>query len=200
MSKRVKHEFSRYEFSREMLVSIGQMTHAVTSRMQIWSAGYKVRSITPLEREVALSRGAEFVGEAFVFTVAGGVVVWEYNKSKEKEMEKEMKRHNQVVEEAERLQAKLNALDARLVALEEVVKANSESIFHLGKKKYVEPKAKAIAIDDGRGKIDKTISDPPGIPAVSDKSPDGDETVQSESDGQGASNVPHIRRRWWCGT
>ncbi len=31
--------------------------------MTIWSAGYKVRSIQPLDKDAALSQGAEFVGE-----------------------------------------------------------------------------------------------------------------------------------------
>lgn len=147
MSKRIKHEFSRYEFSQNILVGVGQTTHYLTSRMTIWSAGYKVLSITPLERDVALSNGAEFIAESFVFLVAGGVLVYEYNKSKEKEKKLEQARHQQIVDESEKIQVKLNALNDRLVALEEVVKFNSDRILYLGKK-YVEPvKAKEVPID-----------------------------------------------------
>lgn len=80
MSKKVKLEFSRYETTQNILVAIGQSTHSLTSRMKIWSEGYVVRSIKPLDRETAMTGGSEFVGEAFLFSVAGGLVVWEYNK------------------------------------------------------------------------------------------------------------------------
>jgi len=118
MSKRIKHEFSRYEFTQNLLVGIGQGTHAITSRMTIWSAGYKVRSIHPLEREDALSRGAEFVGESFIFLVAGTVLVLEYNRNREKERLLEQARHQELVQETEKLIRKLTALDERLVLIE----------------------------------------------------------------------------------
>jgi len=63
MAKRVKKSFKQYKFSRNILVGVGQLTHIVTTRMTIWSAGYKVRSIQALEKEAALSQGADFVGE-----------------------------------------------------------------------------------------------------------------------------------------
>lgn len=91
MAKRVKHNFKKNEVSQNFLVNIGQLTHNVTTRMTIWSSGYKVRSIQPLEKEAALSAGADFIGEAFIFGVAGAIVVWEYDKSKKKDTDKELK-------------------------------------------------------------------------------------------------------------
>ena len=49
--------------TKNILIGIGQITHRATTRMTIWSAGYKVRNIQPLEMEKALSQGADFVGE-----------------------------------------------------------------------------------------------------------------------------------------
>lgn len=63
MSKRVKSSFKQYAFTKNILIGVGQMTHVANSRMTIWSAGYKVRNIQALEKEAALSQGADFIGE-----------------------------------------------------------------------------------------------------------------------------------------
>jgi len=124
LSKRIKTDFSRYQTTQNLLVGVGQLTHQVTSRMTIWSAGYKVRSIKPLEAEDAVKKGAEIIGESFVFLVAGGVVVVEYDSSSKKAKLKEEKRLLQMKKENDELDRKLNALDARLKALEKVVVKN----------------------------------------------------------------------------
>lgn len=120
MAKRVKHTFQQNAVTKNMLIGLGQASHIVTTRMTIWSAGYKVRSIQPLETDKALTQGADLIGEAFIFTVGGGLIIWEYNKSKEKDRLKEEK-------------AKLNAqmqkdelcnLKARMDVLEEAMKKN----------------------------------------------------------------------------
>ena len=72
-----------------MLIGIGQTLHLLMSQLTIWSAGYKVRSITPLEEEQALRTGAEFVGEGLILLVSGGWLVWEYSSFKDKERSKE---------------------------------------------------------------------------------------------------------------
>ena len=128
ISKRLKHDCSRYEFTQNLLVGIGRGTHAITSRMTIWSAGYKVRSINPLEREEALNRGAEFLSESFVFLVGGTVIVLEYNRNREKERVLEAARHNELVQETEKLQIKLNAVDERLAMLESMMKLERDSL------------------------------------------------------------------------
>lgn len=62
MSKQVKHSFTKNPYTQQLLISIGQVTHNMTTRMQIWSAGYKVKSIQSLETENAIKQGADFIG------------------------------------------------------------------------------------------------------------------------------------------
>lgn len=134
LSKRIKTSLSKNPTGKSLLIGIGQTTHNVTSRMQIWSAGYKVRKISPLEPEKALKDGAEFVGEGFIFLVGGYLVVWEYRRSAESARAKN-----------EKLQAKLNALDIRLKAVEDVVRKNKESILGLQiGARYEEPDSTAL--------------------------------------------------------
>jgi hypothetical protein len=156
LSKRIKHDFSRFEISKRFLIGIGQTSHTITSRMQIWSAGYKVRSITPLESEAALKSGAEFVGESFIFLVSGGLVVWEYNRSNESARNKEAQKVAKQKAEYVALQAKLHTLDVRLKAVENVVKQNSDSILGLRSPKYIEPSSnELVSIDDDEDEDEK---------------------------------------------
>ncbi len=128
--------------------------------MQIWSAGYQVRSIKPLEEEKALRDGAEFVGEAFVFIVSGTLVVWEYNRSAESTRRKEEQKRAEAKAERAALQAKLIALDARLKAVEYTVKHNSQSILGLGGSTYIEPEA-AKLVNIGDDEEDDEVSPKP---------------------------------------
>jgi hypothetical protein len=178
VSKRIKHEFSRYEITQRMLIGIGQTSHSITSRLTIWSAGYRVRSITPLENAKALSAGAELVGESFIVAVSGGWIVWEYNRGKEKERAKEEKVQANAKKARDDLQAKLNSLDVRLKALETVVKTNSRSILNMGEK-YVPPPSKDIV------PIDPELSS-------------NDETKAStESDAQTEGKDQVSKNSWW---
>jgi hypothetical protein len=178
VSKRIKHEFSRYEITQRMLIGIGQTSHSITSRLTIWSAGYRVRSITPLENSKALSAGAEFVGESFIVMVSGGWIVWEYNRGKDKDRAKEKAVQASAKKDRDALQAKLNSLDVRLKALETVVKTNSRSILNMGEK-YVPPPSKDIV------PIDPELSG-------------NDETEASEkSDAQTEGKDQVSKNSWW---
>lgn len=134
MSKRVKTSFTKSDVGKAVLISIGQFTHSLTTRMTIWSAGFKVRSIQPLENEAALVQGSELIGEAFIFTVAGGIVVYEYNKSKEKEIAKEEKiateksKQDQRIESLER---DLDMITKKLTVLDDIMMKNQELLQEL---------------------------------------------------------------------
>lgn len=141
LSKRIKHEFSRYESTQRVLINIGQFTHTVTSRLTIWSAGYKVRSIKPLEDEKALSTGAEFVGESFILMVSVSVLLYEYSSAAEKSRMKEEKSKAAAKAERVDLQRKLHAIDLRLIAVEEFVKKQSTYAITA---KYREPNQQEI--------------------------------------------------------
>mmetsp|Transcript_678 Transcript_678/g.1267 ORF Transcript_678/g.1267 Transcript_678/m.1267 type:complete len:182 (+) Transcript_678:368-913(+) len=147
--------------TRSSLMWVGQTTHAITTRMTIWSAGYKIRSISRLDDEEALSRGADILSESFIFAVSGGILVYEYNRSSEKEKKKEEARLQKIRDEASRLQAKLDSLDKRLVALEEYAKANRK-MFVLGigigaNGEYVEPEAVVPIHDDEDNDLRKHV-------------------------------------------
>jgi optic atrophy 3 protein len=126
LSKRIKHDFSRTQTGTYILTQIGQMSHQVTSRMTIWSAGYKVRTISPLPDEKAIQIGSEFVGESFILIVSSGVVVYEYNRSKVKEQEKYEQERLQAERERQELQTQLHAIYIRLSSVEDSLRQLQE--------------------------------------------------------------------------
>ena len=130
-AKRIKHEFSKSQSSSQFLITLGQAAHSVTSRMTIWSEGYTVRKIAPLEPDKALQQGSELVGEFFVFFVAGSIVVWEYKRSKAKEETKEQQKLEKEKAESERLETKLHSYNDRILALEEAIHEQKNTITRL---------------------------------------------------------------------
>ena len=128
MAKQVKHRAVKQPMISRSLVWVGQTQHALTTRMTIWSSGFKVRSISRIEDEVALSRGADLLSETFIFSVSVGILMYEYRRSSIKDEKKEAAKLKQIRDDAAKLQAKLDSLDKRLVSLEEFAKANRRSI------------------------------------------------------------------------
>jgi optic atrophy 3 protein len=121
LSKRIKHEFSKSTTGTRLLESMGQASHNITSRMTIWSAGYKVRNIQPLPSDKAILMGSELVGESFVLFVSAGVIIYEYQRSKLKEMEKAEKANAKATQERYELQQQLNAIHTRIEAIEQTI-------------------------------------------------------------------------------
>lgn len=89
--------------------------------MTIWSAGYKVRSIPELESDAAMKQGADFIGEFFIFSVAGGLVVWEYDKSKKKELKKDEDAKQRILDVRLDVDKKLDKLQEKIDKLDEAI-------------------------------------------------------------------------------
>jgi uncharacterized Rmd1/YagE family protein len=130
MSKRVQHYFTQYQSTKQVLITIGQTTHNITTRMQIWSAGFKVKSIPELEKEVAMKQGSEFIGEFFIFSVAGSLVVWEYDKSKKKEVKKEEDMNRKIVDIKDGIEKRVDCLQVKIEKLEETIAMINNNIKH----------------------------------------------------------------------
>eukprot|EP00937_MAST-01D_sp_MAST-1D-sp2_P005803 g5803.t1 len=113
---------------RHACVALGNGLHTLKFRVNdLLNSEFHVKKIRPLDTEVALSNGANFFGESFVFAVAAGVVVFEANdkltkerKKKRKAAEEEAERRAELVrgwgaveERVETLQKQHRALQAR---------------------------------------------------------------------------------------
>uniref|UniRef100_A0A6T8GBK2 Uncharacterized protein n=1 Tax=Proboscia inermis TaxID=420281 RepID=A0A6T8GBK2_9STRA len=128
LAKRIKHDFSRYPSTQHIIVGIGQVSHQVTSRLKIMSAGYKVRSIKALEDEKALTVGADFLGESILFLVGGSIVVYEYNAGKEKERRKQEKIKLLAEEDERKFRMVIDGINLRLQKLENSVRNSHDQV------------------------------------------------------------------------
>ena len=189
MAKQVKHQAIKIPMTRSALIWVGQTSHGITTRMTIWSSGYKVRSITKIEDEKALSLGADLLSESFIFSVSVGILMYEYNRSSIKEEKKEAAKLQKIRDDASKLQAKLDSLDKRLVSLEEFAKANRRSIV-LGigvNAEYIEPsKDEVVPINDNDIEGNKKAE------SLSQGNEDSDDAVKVSK-----KNHQQQTKRWW---
>eukprot|EP00611_Tribonema_gayanum_P010314 TRINITY_DN202_c0_g1_i4.p1 TRINITY_DN202_c0_g1~~TRINITY_DN202_c0_g1_i4.p1 ORF type:complete len:217 (-),score=49.31 TRINITY_DN202_c0_g1_i4:263-913(-) len=79
----------------------------------------------------ALAIGGDLLSEIFIFSVAGGLLVWDYNNSAAKTAAKAAEAKAQKAEEARQLKASLEAIHARLDEIEHKV-YGSGGIWGLG--------------------------------------------------------------------
>ena len=102
--------------------------------------------------------GAEFVGEGFVLGVSAAIVVIEYNRSAQKQNEKNERKRERIKADQAALNAKLHALDIRIKAVENLIKQQQYQEEHKsilgkvatvgsGKKpKYIEPPKEELVL------------------------------------------------------
>lgn len=81
--------------------------------------GYKVKEINPLADEEALARGISFLSETFLFLIAGGIIVIEFNRSEEKNALKAEAARKKEEEFRQYLEERFHNIDSRLQHLEE---------------------------------------------------------------------------------
>eukprot|EP00475_Leptophrys_vorax_P011665 TRINITY_DN18209_c0_g1_i1.p1 TRINITY_DN18209_c0_g1~~TRINITY_DN18209_c0_g1_i1.p1 ORF type:complete len:204 (+),score=40.73 TRINITY_DN18209_c0_g1_i1:326-937(+) len=118
----VKRRAKSHPRFRETIINFAQSYHKLNVGLQRRLYGYSTNvDIKPLIEERAVETAADLVGEVFVFSVAGGIVVAEYTRSTMSEARKEEKRKQE--KEALRqkdleLEQELETLKERLDALE----------------------------------------------------------------------------------
>lgn len=176
-------------------MGLGQASHQFTSRMTIWSAGYRVRSITPLEDKKALDSGAELVGEGFVLGVSLGWLFFEYDRGRKKDTDKELKRRAANKAERDALRAKFKALDIRVKALEDAAAKDGKgrSVLSIGSTSYIPPdESDLVPIQDSDDEDDANV----------DESSTGSSTDPGSNNEKQAELAPTTRREensnpWW---
>nr|KAF6286163.1 hypothetical protein mMyoMyo1_014366 [Myotis myotis] len=81
--------------------------------------GFDAQAVKPLNEEAAAELGAELLGEATVFAVAGGCLLLEYWRQKSQQLRKELRQDvawGEMQDEVEQLALALEALQAQVQA------------------------------------------------------------------------------------
>lgn len=68
----------------KICAAIGQSVHKLSSRLNVLVSGYKFVGVKPLEHDVALSKGVEYVAEFIVIGASGGIIMIEFSRSEKK--------------------------------------------------------------------------------------------------------------------
>ncbi|KAH0450424.1 hypothetical protein IEQ34_021116 [Dendrobium chrysotoxum] len=118
IASRLKQQAGVHPRFREFIINLAQMNHRFTTTVQRSIYGHSTDvEIRPLNEEKAVQAAVDLIGELFVFSVAGGVVVFEVQRSSRSEAKKEelrrqefealRKREEDIAKELELLKQKL---------------------------------------------------------------------------------------------
>ncbi|XP_051151876.1 OPA3-like protein [Andrographis paniculata] len=90
IGNRIKKEAGFHPRFRQSIINIAQANHRFTTTLQrrIYGRATDV-AIRPLNEEKAVQAAADLLGELFVFSVAGGAVIFEVQRSARSEARKE---------------------------------------------------------------------------------------------------------------
>ncbi|CAM0946939.1 unnamed protein product [Alopecurus aequalis] len=119
---RLKTEASRHPQFRQLIINLAQANHRISTNIQRRIYGHSTLvEIRPLNEEKAVQAAADLIGELFVFSVAGAVVVFEVQRSarsenrkeeaRKKEVEELIQKEDQLAQEIETLKLKLSQLE-----------------------------------------------------------------------------------------
>uniref|UniRef100_A0ACD5W1S6 Uncharacterized protein n=1 Tax=Avena sativa TaxID=4498 RepID=A0ACD5W1S6_AVESA len=127
---RLKTEASRHPKFRQLIINLAQANHRISTNIQRRIYGHSTQvEVRPLNEEKAVQAAADLIGELFVFSVAGAVVVFEVQRSARSENRKEEARKKEVEElrqKEDQLAAEIETLKLKLSDLERL--ANSQGL------------------------------------------------------------------------
>ncbi|KAG8749916.1 hypothetical protein FRC12_013163 [Ceratobasidium sp. 428] len=113
ISARLKHQAERHESFRKICVSWAQWAHRNEVRLRTGIMGETAKNIKPLSETRAVQNGAESLAEAFLFSVAAGLILaeaWRSNRS-------EARRRDSVDDQLDDLKTEVRELRSQMQAM-----------------------------------------------------------------------------------
>uniref|UniRef100_A0A7S2WW66 OPA3-like protein n=1 Tax=Rhizochromulina marina TaxID=1034831 RepID=A0A7S2WW66_9STRA len=84
LAQRIKTSVVAHPQLEPICVELGQVVHRLSATLTVLAAGHRTVTVKPLDRSTALNRGADVIGEAVVFSVAGATIIYEVSKTRAK--------------------------------------------------------------------------------------------------------------------
>ncbi|KAJ4840400.1 hypothetical protein Tsubulata_002058 [Turnera subulata] len=131
LASKLKQQAAYHPRFRSFIISIAQANHRISTRMQrrIYSHATDAE-IRPLNEEKAVQAAVDLIGELFVFSVAGAVVIFEVQRSAKSEARKEETRKKELEEMRKRdeeLEKEVILLRHKLEEIEQLAKGRGLS-------------------------------------------------------------------------
>ncbi|KAI4306427.1 hypothetical protein L6164_029704 [Bauhinia variegata] len=126
VANRLKHQAAIHPRFNQFIIDIAQANHRIQTRMyrRIYNHATDVE-IRPLNEEKAVQAAVDLIGELFVFTVAGALLIFEVQRSARSEGRKEELRKKELEvmrHRNEALALEVDLLKIRLQSLEKLAK------------------------------------------------------------------------------
>lgn len=129
IANRLKKEAAVNPKFRTSIIAMAQANHRLTTNIQRRIYGHRTDvEIRPLNEERAVQVAGDLIGELFVFTVAGAVVVFEVQRSARSEAKKEeiRKREIEIMRQRdEDLAKEVELLKQKIVEVEKLAKESA---------------------------------------------------------------------------
>ncbi|XP_020098116.1 OPA3-like protein [Ananas comosus] len=94
---RLKQHAGLHPEFRQLIINLAQANHRFTTNMQRRLYGHATNvEIRPLNEEKAVQAAVDLLGEVFVFSVAGGLIIFEVQRSARSEARKEELRRQEI--------------------------------------------------------------------------------------------------------
>ncbi|CEG68699.1 hypothetical protein G6F70_002032 [Rhizopus microsporus] len=120
----IKTQAKNHPKFREFCINVAQTSHKLEMTLKMKFLGYKTEKIRPLNDARAIESGANFLSEAFIFSVAASVIVAESWRSHTTAKN----RRNHVDDALENLENKTQTLTELLEETRHLYKANEERL------------------------------------------------------------------------
>ncbi|PKA61051.1 hypothetical protein AXF42_Ash005947 [Apostasia shenzhenica] len=122
IASRLKLQASVHPRFRGLIVNLAQVNHRFSTTLQRHIYGHSTDvEIRPLNEEKAIQAATDLIGELFVFSVAGGAIIFEVQRSSRSEAKKEelrrqeletlKKKEEDIAREVEILKQKLSEME-----------------------------------------------------------------------------------------
>ncbi|KAK7331983.1 hypothetical protein VNO80_28729 [Phaseolus coccineus] len=126
VASRLKQQAALHPRFRQLIVKMAQSNHQITTKMQRRIYGHATDvEIRPLNEEKAVQAAVDLIGELFVFSVAGVLLIFEVQRSSRSEARKEELRKQElgaVKEKNENLAEEVELLKQRIQELEQMAR------------------------------------------------------------------------------
>ncbi|KAJ3695249.1 hypothetical protein LUZ60_000626 [Juncus effusus] len=135
VAARLKQQAGIHPKFRNLIISLAQANHRLTTNLQRQIYGHATNvEIRPLNEEKAVQNAVDLLGEIFVFSVAGGLVIFEVQRSARSEARKEESRRQEIEgikQNEDDLSKELESLKQRINELELARSQGISGIFKL---------------------------------------------------------------------
>lgn len=126
IANRLKKEAALHPRFRQLIINMAQANHRFSTNLQRRVYGHATDvAIRPLNEEKAIKAATDFIGEVFVFTVAGAAVIFEVQRSARSDARKEEQRKQELEamkQRDEEIAREVDVLKNKIAEIEQLAK------------------------------------------------------------------------------